>query len=104
MKRISAEVIAVIFDKAADNTVSDRRQRGQATTAVCHRTRKAFIHTATPRCRCPVPAALSKNELLSVYCEQQPRQLRHEFHFRDAKALGLSFPQTLIVSADEVIA
>ena len=33
MKRISAEVIAVIFDKAADNTVSDRRQRGQATTA-----------------------------------------------------------------------
>jgi hypothetical protein len=53
MRGILAEVIAVIFDKAADNTVSNRRRRGQATTAVCHRTRKAFIHTATPRYRMP---------------------------------------------------
>ena len=33
MKRISAEVIAAIFDKAADDMVHNRRWRGQATTA-----------------------------------------------------------------------
>ena len=33
MKRILAEVIAVIFDNAADDMVRNRRRRGQATTA-----------------------------------------------------------------------
>jgi len=32
MKRISAEVIAAIFDKSADDMVHNRRWRGQATT------------------------------------------------------------------------
>jgi len=34
MKRISAEVIAAIFDKAAVDMVHNRRWRGQATAAL----------------------------------------------------------------------
>jgi hypothetical protein len=34
MRGISAEVIAAIFHKAADDMVRNRRWRGQATTAV----------------------------------------------------------------------
>ncbi len=66
------------FSTKLDDMVRNRR-RGQATTAVCHRTRKAFIHTSTPHCRMPLPARsigrIGGAELLSVYCEQQPRQL-----------------------------
>jgi hypothetical protein len=89
MRGISAEVIAAIFDKAADDMVRNRRRRGQATTAVDKYELSINLKTAEPNCAPNADRSLTSYHFAAAHFVRKWALSGHRSHAEECPLLGV---------------